>query len=71
MEAFNSAHLEQDDELLQRLRLSAFAGQLDEPSFPSSVGPIDGASPSFGFLDPSRPPEALGWWPSSSGFVPP
>jgi hypothetical protein len=60
-----------NDELLQRLRLSAFAGRLDEPSFPSSVGPIDGASPSFGFLDPSRPPEALGWWPSSSGFGPP
>jgi hypothetical protein len=70
-EAFGSGHLEQDDELLQRLRLSAFAGQLDEPSFPSSVGPIDGAFPSFGFLDPSRPPEALDWWPSSSGFGPP
>jgi hypothetical protein len=71
VEAFGSTHLEQDDELLQRLRLSAFAGQLDEPSFPSSVGPADGASPSFGFLDPSRPPEALDWWPSSSGFGPP
>jgi hypothetical protein len=59
------------DELLQRLPLSAFAGQLDEPSFPSSVGPVDGSSPSFGFLDPSRPPEALGWWPASSGFGPP
>jgi hypothetical protein len=70
-EAFGSGHLKQDDKLLQRLRLSAFAGQLDEPSFPSSVGPIDGASPNFGFLDPSRPPEALDWWPSSSGFGPP
>jgi hypothetical protein len=70
-EAFGSAHLEQDDELLQRLRLSAFAGQLDKPSFPSSTGPADGASPSFGFLDPSRPPEALDCWPSSSGFRPP
>jgi hypothetical protein len=70
-EAFGSAHLEQDDELLQSLRLSAFAGLLDEPSFPSSVGPADGASPSFGFLDPSRPPEALDWWPSSSSFGPP
>jgi hypothetical protein len=60
VEAFDSAHLEQDDEL-QRLRLSAFAGQLDEPSFPSSVGPADEASPSFGFLDPSRPPGALDW----------
>jgi hypothetical protein len=48
-----------------------FAGQLDEPSFPSSVGPVDGASPSFGFLDPSRPPEASDWWPFSSGFGPP
>jgi hypothetical protein len=64
-------HLERDDELLQRPRLSAFAGQLDEPSFPSSVGPVDGASPSFGFLDPSRLPEALDRWPSSSGFGPP
>jgi hypothetical protein len=70
-EAFGSGHLEQDDELLQRLHLSAFVGQLDEPSFPSSVGPVDGASPSFGFLDPSRPPEALDYWPSSSGFGPP
>jgi hypothetical protein len=61
VEAFDSTHLEQDDELLQRLRLSAFASQLDEPSFPSSVGPTDEASPSFGFLDPSRPPGALDW----------
>jgi hypothetical protein len=70
-EAFGSSHLEQDDELLQKLRLSAFASQLDEPSFPSSVGPVDGASPSFGFLDPSRPLEASDWWLSSSGFGPP
>jgi hypothetical protein len=61
VEAFDSTHLEQDDELLQRLRLFAFAGQLDEPSFPSSVGPADEASLSFGFLDPSRPPEVLDW----------
>jgi hypothetical protein len=58
-EAFGSSHLEQDDELLPKLHLSASVGQLDEPSFPSFVEPVDGASPSFGFLDPSRPPEAL------------
>jgi hypothetical protein len=68
--AFGSGHLEQDVKALQRLRLSAFEDQLDEPSSPSSVGPVDGASPNFGFLDPSRPPEALDWWPSSSGFGP-
>jgi hypothetical protein len=59
VEAFGSGHLEKDVKLLQRLRLFAFVGQLDEPSSPSSVGPVDGASPSFGFLDPGRPPEAL------------
>ena len=58
-------------ELVQRLRLSAFAGQLGEPSFPSSVALADEASPYSRFLGPSRPPEALNWWPSSSGFRPP
>jgi hypothetical protein len=71
VEAFGSGHLEQDDELLPKLHLTASIGQLDEPSFPSSVEPVDGASPSFGFLGPSRPPGALDWWPSSSGFGPP
>jgi hypothetical protein len=33
--------LEKDVEVLQRLRLSAFDDQLDEPSSPSSVGPVD------------------------------
>jgi hypothetical protein len=70
-EAFGSGHLEQDDELLQRLRLSAFVDQLDEPSFPFCVGPVDGASPNFGFLGPIRPLEVSDWWPSSSGFGPP
>jgi hypothetical protein len=56
---------------LMKLHLSASVSQLDGPSFPSFVEPVDGASPSFGFPDPSRPPEALGWWPSSSGFGPP
>jgi hypothetical protein len=69
-EAFGSDHLEQDDELLPKLHLSISVGQLDEPSFPFFVEPVDGASPSFGFLDPSRPPEALDLWPSSSGFGP-
>jgi hypothetical protein len=32
-EAFGSGHLEQDDELLERLRLSAFVGQLDDHLF--------------------------------------
>jgi hypothetical protein len=68
--AFGSGHLEQDVEALQRLCLSTFEDQLDEPSS-SSVGPVDGASLDFGFLDPSRPPKALDWWPSSSGFGPP
>jgi hypothetical protein len=69
--AFGSGHLERDVEALQRLHLSTFEDQLDEPSSPSSVGPVDGASPFFGFLGPSRLPEALDWWPSSSGFGPP
>jgi hypothetical protein len=60
-EAFGSGHLEQDDELLPKLHLSASVGQLDEPSFLSFIEPVDGASPSFGLLDPSRPPEALDW----------
>ena len=70
MEAFGSGHLEQDDEPLPKLHLSASKGQLDEPSSPSFVAPVDGATPSIGFLDPSRPQEALGWWPTSSGFGP-
>ena len=43
-EAFGVAHPEQDDELLQRLRLSAFVDRLVEPSFPSSFVLDDGAS---------------------------
>ena len=58
-EAFGSGHLEQDDELLPKLHLSASIGQLDEPSFPSFVEPVDGASPGFGSPDPSCPPKAL------------
>jgi hypothetical protein len=58
-EAFGSSHLEQDDEPLPKLHLSASEGQLDEPSSPSFVAPVDGASPGFGFPGPSRPPEAL------------
>jgi hypothetical protein len=57
-EAFGSGHLEQHDELLPKLNLSASVGQLDEPSFPSFIEPVGGASPSFGFLDPNHPPEA-------------
>ena len=57
-EAFGSGHLEQDDELLPKLHLSASVGQLDEPSFPSFVEPVGGAFPSFGFLDSNHPPEA-------------
>jgi hypothetical protein len=57
-EAFGSGHLEQDDELLPKLHLSASVGQLDEPSFPSFVEPVVEASPNFGFLDSNHPPEA-------------
>jgi hypothetical protein len=70
-EAFGSDHLEQDDEPLLKLHLFASEGQLDEPSSPSFVAPVDEASPCFGFPGPNRPPEALGWRPSSSGFGPP
>jgi hypothetical protein len=59
VEAFGSGHLEQDDEPLPTLHLSTSEGQLDEPSSPSSVEPVAEAFPSFGFLGPSRPPEAL------------
>jgi hypothetical protein len=57
-EAFGSGHLEQDDELLPKLHLSASVGHLDEPYFPSFVEPFGGAFPSFGFLDPNHPAEA-------------
>ena len=56
-EAFGSGHPEKDDKPLPKLHLSASVGQLDEPSFPSFVEPVDEASPSFGFLDPNHPPE--------------
>jgi hypothetical protein len=69
-EAFGSGHPEQDDEPLPKLNLSASEGQLDEPSSPSFVAPFVGASPGFGFPGPSRPLEALDWWPSSSSFGP-
>jgi hypothetical protein len=69
--AFDFGYLEQDVEALQRLHLSAFEDRLDEPSSPSSVEPVDGASPFFVFLGPNRLPEALDCWPSSSGFGPP
>jgi hypothetical protein len=39
--AFGSGHVERDVEALQRLSLSAFEDQLDEPSSPSCVGPVD------------------------------
>jgi hypothetical protein len=60
MEAFGSDHLEQDDEPLQKLRLSASEGRLDEPSSPSCAAPVAEGSPGFGSLDPSHPPEVLG-----------
>ena len=43
--AFDFAHLEQDDVLLQWLHQSAFVGQLAEPFFPSYFGLVDEASP--------------------------
>jgi hypothetical protein len=57
VEAFGSDHLEQDDEPLQKLRLSASKGQLDEPSSPSCAAPVAEGSQGFGFPDPSYPPE--------------
>ena len=59
MEAFGFDHLEQDAEPLQKLRLSISEDQLDEPYSPSSVEPVDGASPFFVFLGTSRLPEVL------------
>ena len=57
--AFDSGHLERDVEALQRLHLSAFEDQLDEPSSPSCAAPIAEGSPGFGSPDPSHPPEVL------------
>jgi hypothetical protein len=57
--AFGFDHLEQDDEPLQKLRLSISEDQLDEPSSPSCVAPVVEGSPGFGFLDPGHPPEVL------------
>jgi hypothetical protein len=59
VEAFGSDHLEQDDEPLQKLRLSVSKGQLDEPSSPSCAAPVAEGSPGFGSPDRSHPPEVL------------
>ncbi|KAL5668469.1 hypothetical protein ACJX0J_020690, partial [Zea mays] len=48
--AFGSDHLEQDDEPLPTLHLSASEGQLDGPSSPSSVEPVAEAFPDFVYL---------------------
>jgi hypothetical protein len=59
MEAFGSDHLEQDDEPLQKLRLSVSEDQLDEPSSPSCVAPVAEESLGFGSPNPGHPLEVL------------
>jgi hypothetical protein len=59
VEACGPDHLEQDDEPLQKLCLSASEGRLNEPSSPSYAAPVAKGSPGFGSLDPSHPPEVL------------
>ena len=58
-EAFGFDHLEQDDEPLQKLRLSVSKDQLDEPFSPSCVEPAAEGSPDFEFPDLDHPPEVF------------
>ena len=60
-EAFGVAHPEQDDELLQRLHLSASAVQLAWPSSPSCVEPAAEGFPDSESPDLDHPPDVLDW----------